>query len=234
VTARAPAAPHLSRRRIPPRLLLGAWLSLTSACLFVRTSLGPVPASVSSLEGYASWRLVREGASSRARFSFLLVLPARGLIEVTDPLNRTVSRLFLEGETAYLVLPGKKAFWQASRGDVMTKLLGFDLSPEELAALLCGRAEGLTGWSLETDDRARVIGGRRGELTFSVGQFFDGGRQPQTIAMANGAARGSLRIIRLQFNQPPRPDSFRLDFLADERYRAVGWPEIEAWLRNED
>lgn len=234
MTARAPKAHRPTRRGIPPILLFGALVSLASACLFVRPSIGPVPSTLHSLEGYASWRLVRDGATARSRFSFLLVLPGRGLIEVTDPLNRTVSRLFLEGESAYLVLPGKHAYWEAARREVLTKFLGFDFSPEELSALVSGKGEGLHGWDLETDGRARIIGGRRGDLTFSVGRFFDNGRLPQTIALSNGTDRGSLRVIRLRFNQPPRQDAFRLSFLNDERYRAVTWTEIEEWLRNED
>jgi hypothetical protein len=234
VTARVPEAHRPTRRGIPPILLLGALSILAASCLVVRPSTGPVPPTLHSLEGYASWRLVRDGTTARSRFSFLLVLPDRGLIEVTDPLNRTVSRLFLEGETAYLVLPGKRAYWEATRGEVLTKFLGFDFSPDELAALVSGKGEGLRGWDLETDGRARIIGGRRGDLTFSVGRFFDNGRLPQTIALSNGTDRCTLRVIRLRFNQLPRQDAFRLSFLNDERYRAVTWTEIEEWLRNEN
>jgi hypothetical protein len=200
----------------------------------VQPKVGTVPPTVDSLEGYASWKLVREGASSRSRFSFLFVLPDRGVIEITDPLNRTVSRLFVEGDTAYLVVPAKHAYWRADRSVVMTELLGFDIRPEEMAALLSGRQHGLNAWSLETDDLGRVIRGRRGGLAFAVAEFFDRGRLPRTVTFANGADQGSLKIIRLQFNQPPREGALRLSFLDDERYRAVDWPEIEKWLRDED
>jgi outer membrane biogenesis lipoprotein LolB len=187
-----------------------------------------------SLEGYASWQLVRDGAAARSRFSFLFVLPGRGLMEITDPLNRTVSRLILEGSTAYLVLPGKHAYWKADRPEVMTRILGFDISPEELSALLSGREQGLSGWSLEKDSGGRVIAGRRDSLTFSVGEFFDGGRLPRTAAFSNGTDQGRLRVLQLRFNQPTREEAFQLSFLDDARYRAVGWDEIEKWLSDED
>jgi outer membrane biogenesis lipoprotein LolB len=234
VTARAPAAPRPIRRGTSLPLLLCALSLLAGGCLVVRPSFGPVPPVVHSLEGYASWRLVRDGSSARSRLSFLFVLPDRGLIEVHDPLNRTVSRLFLQGGTAYLVLPGKRAYWEAPRREVMESLLGFDFSVEELSGLLSGRDEQLAGWTLERDDRSRMTGGRRGDLVFSVRRFFEHGRLPEMIALSNGTDRGSLRVIRLRFNQPPKQDAFRLAFLSDERYRAVSWAEIEEWLRRED
>ena len=234
MAARAPETPHIISRRILPLLLAGILGMSAAACLRVRPRVGTVPPTVESLEGYASWRLVRDGASARSRFSFLIALPDRGLIEITDPLNRTVSRLIFEGETAYLVLPGKHAYWGADRSEVMTRLLGFDFSPAELSALLSGREQGLTEWGLEADDRGRVVRGRRGDLTFSVRDFFDGGRLPRTVAFSNGTDQGSLRVIRLEFNRPLREGALRLSFLDDGRYRAVGWSEIEKWLRDED
>ncbi len=234
MAACTPDAPHPNRRGILLLLFAGLLVLSSAACLGVRPSVGTVPPTVESLEGYASWRVERDGASARSRFSFLLVVPDRGLIEITDPLNRTVSRLVLNGETAYLVVPGKRAYWQADRREVMTKLLGFDFDPQELSALLSGRESGLTGWRLETDDRGRVVGGRRGDLAFSVVDFFEGRRLPRTVAFSTGSTEGRLKVIRLRFNQPQKEDPFRLSFLNDERYRAVGWPEIEKWLRNED
>ena len=234
MAARAPEAPHITRRPTLLLLLAGLLGISAAACLSVQTKVGTVPPTVDSLEGYASWKLVREGASSRSRFSFLFVLPDRGVIEISDPLNRTVSRLVVEGKTAYLVVPGKHAYWKADRSEVMTRLLGFDIRPEELVALLSGREHGLNEWSLETDGLGRVIRGRRGGLEFSVREFFDRGGLPRTVAFTNGADQGSLKVIRLQFNQPPREGALRLSFLDDERYRAVGWPEIEKWLRDED
>ncbi|OGD18290.1 MAG: hypothetical protein A2W03_14230 [Candidatus Aminicenantes bacterium RBG_16_63_16] len=219
---------------ILPFFLAGSLVLGTAACFRVQPLVGTVPPAVESVEGYASWRLARDGVSSKSRFSFLIVLPDRGRIEISDPLNRTAARLVLEGETAYLVLPGKHVYWEAGRSEVMTRLLGFDITPAELSSLLSGRAEELSGWRLEADDGGRFVGGRREGLEFSVREFIDGGRIPRTVSFSNGTDQGSLRIIRLRFNQPPREGALRLSFLEDERFRAVGWSEIEKLLKNED
>ena len=220
--------------RILPFLAASVLGLSAAACLRVGPKVGTVPPALESIEGYASWRLVREGASARARLSFLLVLPDRGVIEINDPLNRTVSRLVLEGETAFLVMPGRRAYWQADRTEVMTKILGFDINTEELSALLTGRERGLGGWALEADDRGRIARGRRDGLAFSVQEFFDDGRLPRTVVFSGGEGQGSLKVMRLRFNQPLREEALRLAFLEDDRYRAVGWPEMETWLRDED
>ena len=210
-------------------------LSLAAAaCLRNGARVGVVPPAVDSLEGHASWRLEREGASARSRLSFLFVLPDRGLIEIGGPLNRTVSRLLVDGETAYLVIPGKRAYWPGSRAEVMTRLIGFEIAPAELAALLTGRDRGLEGWTLESDERGRAVRGRRDDLAYSVDEFFEGSRVPRTVVFDGATDRGRLKIIRLRFNPPLREDALRPDFLDDGRYRAVGWPEIEGWLRDED
>ncbi len=234
MAARVPAAPRITGWGIPAFLIAGSLLLSPGGCFRVRPLIGPVPPTVESLEGYASWRLTRDGSSSKSRFSFLLVLPDRGLIEISDPLNRTVARLVLEGATAYLVLPGKQVYWEAGRSEVMTRLLGFDINPEELSALLSGREAGLSGWRLEADEQGRVVGGRRDGLAFSVREFIESGRLPRTVSFSNGTDQGRLRIIQLRFNQPPREGALQPSFLDDKRYRSVGWSEIEKRLKNED
>ncbi len=51
------------------------------------------------------------------------------------------------------------------------------------------------------------------------------------ISFADGPDQGSLKVSRLAFNRPVPGDALRPAFLDDKRYRAVGWPEIEGWLR---
>lgn len=234
MVAGTPGAAHSRRRGILLRFLAVGLAVITAACLGGRPSVGTAPPNLESLEGYASWRIARDGAAARSRFSFLLVLPDRGLIEFHDPLNRAVARLLVEGETAYLVMPGKRAYWRAGRHEVMTRLLGFDFAPDELSGLLTGGTPALSGWSLDADERGRVVGGRRGDLVFTVREFFAGGPLPRSVTLTNGVDQGRLRILRLRFNPPPKEAAFRLSFLDDGRYRAVGWPEIEKWLRDED
>jgi hypothetical protein len=234
MTARGRGGKRPVDRVVRAVLVVSVALFPLAACLPSRPSISPVPPRVESLEGYASLRLIREGGSARSRFSFLFLLPDQGLIVVTDPLNRTAARIFLGKEDAYLVLPGKRAYWKGAQDEVMSRLLGFALSPEEFSAILTGKAEALGGWALEMNGRGRIVRGRRGALAFTVRQFFPDGRVPQTIALDRGGDQGSLKILRLRFNVPSREDAFRLSFLEDKRFTAMTWTEIERWLRNED
>jgi len=54
------------------------------------------------------------------------------------------------------------------------------------------------------------------------------------VVFTGGEGQGNLKVIRLRFNQPFREEALRPIFLEDKRYQAVGWPEIETWLRHED
>jgi len=219
-------------RRSARAVSLAAALSLFS-CYPSRPSVAPLPATVKSIEGYASLRLTREGKTAKSRLSFVFFVPDRGRVEVIDPLGRTASLLFLVDDQAYLVLPGKRAYWRSDRDEVMSRLLGFALSPADLTDILTGRADRLADWALEMDGRGRVNRGRQGALLFKIRQFFEPGPLPQLIVFSSEEAKGSLRILRLNFNQSLQADAFRLFFLEDEAYRSTTWDEVERWLRAE-
>jgi hypothetical protein len=125
-------------------------------------------------------------------------------------------------------------YWGAEREEAMAKFLGFSLNPQEMSSILTGRLEDLSGWDVEKDDRDRVIRGQRDELRFEVRQFFSDSRLPRLIALAHAGDSGRLRVLRLNFNQPPKKDAFRLAFLEDKDYTIATWAEIEKWLRHED
>jgi hypothetical protein len=209
-----------------------AAVSLLS-CFSSRPSVAPLPPAVKSVEGYASLRLVREGKTAKSRLSFIFLVSGRGRVEVIDPLGRTASLLFLADDQAYLVLPRKRAYWKSDRDEVMSRLLGFALSPEDLTDILTGRADHLADWALEKDARGRVVRGRLGDLQFEVRQFFEPGPLPQLLVLSRDGIRGSLRILRLGFNQSLQADAFRLFFLDDSAYRPAEWEEIERWLQEE-
>jgi outer membrane biogenesis lipoprotein LolB len=211
---------------------LVAALSLLS-CFPSRPSVAPLPSSVNSVEGYASLRLTRDGKTAKSRLSFIFLVPDRGRVEVIDPLGRTASLLFLAGGQAFLVLPGKRAYWRSSRDEVMSRLLGFALSPEDLMHILTGRAARLAEWTLEKDGSGRVVRGRLADLHFEIRQFFEPGPLPQLLVVTQDEIRGSLRILRLNFNQSLQADAFRFFFLEDPAYRPASWEEVERWLREE-
>jgi outer membrane biogenesis lipoprotein LolB len=193
-----------------------------------------VPPEVKSVEGYASLNLTEEGTTAKSRFSFIFVLPAQGRIDVKDPLGRDVASLFIEEKESYFVLPGKKIYWGASREEVMAKFLGFALSPQEMASLLTGKLGDLDSWDVERDDQNRITHGWRNGLRFEVRQFFSDSRVPRLIAFVHAGASGSLKVLRLSFNQPPNTEAFRLAFLDEKDYSVATWTEIEKWLRHED
>jgi len=215
-----------------PSLVVTAAAFLWS-CRPVRPVFSPLPPQVRSIEGYASFRLNREGAAVKSRFSFVFLLPDRGRIEVSDPLGRTVSLLFIEKEKAYFVLPRKHAYWKSSREEVLAKLLGFSLTPEEITSLLTGKAGQMQGWVTEEDRRGRAVRGRRDDLQFEIRQFYSSSSLPQLLLLSRAADRGSLKILRLNFNQPLKDEAFKLAFLEDAAYAATTWEGIEKWLQNE-
>jgi hypothetical protein len=222
------------RATLAAAAVLSAAVWVLFSCLPARPSFSPPPPQVKSVEGYASWRLTRAGETAKSRFSFVFVLPVQGRIDVIDPLGRTAAVLFFEAEEAFFVLPSKKVYWRTTREEAMSRFLGFTLSPPEMTDFLTGRLQNLNGWDLEKDGRSRVSRGRKGGLRFEIRQFFDDTPLPQLLVFSHGDDRGSMRILRLNFNQPLKENALRLSFLEAEDYRSVDWAEIEKLLRHED
>jgi len=201
------------------------------SCLPSRPEVAPVPPTVESIEGFATFRMAREGETAKSKFSFLFRLPGQGRVEVIDPLGRTASILFLDDDVAYLVLPSRRAYWKSGREEVMSKLLGFALGTEDLAHILTGRADRLSGWHLEKDGKGRVVRGRREDLSFEIRQFFEPGPLPWLLVLSRAEDKGSLRVLRMNFNQPLKEKAFHYFFLGDDSYRPADWAEVERWLR---
>lgn len=217
-------------KRSGPALLVLSALALFS-CLPSRPAIAPLPPTVESIEGFATFRLAREGETAKSKLSFLFRLPRQGRIEVLDPLGRTASILFLDNDVAYLVFPGRRAYWKSSREEVMSRLLGFALGLEDLTHILTGRAEELSGWNLEKDSQGRVVRGQREDLNFEVRQFFEPGPLPWLLVLSRAGDRGSLRVLRMNFNQPLKEKAFDYFFLDGGGYRPADWDEVERWIR---
>lgn len=194
----------------------------------------PLPPQVTSIEGYASLKLNRNGETTRVRFSFLFLVPEEGRVEIQDSIRRTVASLFLMKESALLVLPSHRAYWQAEPEVAMEKLLGFDIRQEEIAEILQGKGDNLTGWDVERDERQRVIRAERGKLRIEVREYFASTNLPQRLFVSQDGQQGHLKILRLRFNQPLRKGVFDLSFLKGENYSSCTWDEIERLIRNEN
>jgi hypothetical protein len=187
--------------------LAAAALLLAASCRPPRPALGPVPERLESIQGQASIRSARNGRAGRARLAFFLRLPGRAFLEALDPLNRTIFQVAIEEDEAILLVPSRKAYWSGPRAEVMESGLGFPLSVAEMAGLLGGRwsasSPGETlpdGWELVRDGRGRVTGGRRGDFSFRVEEFFPRRDVPRRIGYASADGDGALTVLRLDFN----------------------------------
>jgi len=220
-------------KRSGPAFLLLSAAALIS-CHTSRPAVAPPPPTLESIEGFATIRLARDGETAKSKLSFVFRLPGQGRVEVLDPLGRTASILFLDNDVAYLVLPGRRAYWKSGREEVMSRLLGFALEIEDLAHILTGRADRLSSWSLEKDGRGRVVRGRREELSFEIRQFFEPGPLPWLLVLSSAQDKGSLRVLKMSFNQPLKEKAFHYFFLEEGGYRPAEWSEVERWLRETD
>ena len=179
-------------------------------------------------------RLARIDGTAKARLTFLFSLPHRGRVDISGPMGRTVSNLFIELGEACLILPEKRVYWLGAEEEVLSKLLGFPLSYKEMTSLLIGRWEEAEGWGLERDGRGRITRGEKDSLRFEVKQYFEGNGIPRLLTLSHGMEKGSLKILRLYFNQPLKDAVFDRSFLREKDYRPATWEEIEALLRDED
>ncbi len=213
---------------------IGAAIFCLISCHPGTPRFSPLPPEVISIEGYASLKLTRGGETAKSRVSFVFVLPDRGRVEALDPFGRTVSILLMDNEEAFLVLPSKKAYWRAGREEALAKLLGFELNPKEITDILSGKADEMSGWDIERDGQGRTVRGERDSLRFEVRQFFGQSALPQLLALSRGGEKGTLKILRLNFNQPLKGAVFERAFLRDEAYRPATWAEMEKWLRDEN
>lgn len=208
------------------------------ACLSGPPVLSPPPARLDSLDGYGSLSVRGESGSVKTRFSFCFVLPGTGRVEALGVFGRTVAILVFKEGDSWLVLPSRHAYWAGREEELLEKFLGFGLRASELASILCGRwtgpgaTEGAGGWKLDRDARGNVLSGERDGFRFEVSEFFRGASVPRTVAFSRSGRAGRVRVLKIQFNKPPRGDLFGPSVLKGMEPKT--WPEIEALLQNED
>ena len=208
---------------------------LAASCRPDRPVLGPVPSEIRTLEGYASIRYSRGGASAKARLAFLLAPPGRGRIEVLGPLNQRLFEVSVDEPDAVLILPSKRAYWRGPREDVFETGLGFPLSLPEIAALLLGRWEGAVpdkGWVLDRDAEGRPAAGRRPGFEFRVEEFFPAASIARRLAFQGDESAGTLTLLSVEFNTA-NPDA-RIGSSIPPGYARVSRAEMEKMLRDEN
>lgn len=220
--------------------IAAAFVGLFPACVTGPPKLAPVPDRVESLEGFGSISVRGGEVTAKSRFAFAFRHPDLGRVEALDMFGRTTAILIFKEGTACLILPSKGVYWSGPEGDLMIKFLGFRLRAAELSAMIGGTWDRLPAgdappdgdWSIKKDPRGRAVEGNREGVRFETTEFFRGSSAPRTIAFTGPESSGRVRVLKIQFNRPPHGDPFGLASLQGLREKT--WPEIEAYLRNED
>jgi hypothetical protein len=191
---------------------------LLASCARRPPVLVPPASGVEAVAGVASASVRGAEADIKGKFAFLFRKPGLGRVEAFDPLGRTIYYMVFTGESAYLVVPRKKAYAETRPAALVDRFLGFALEPGEVLELLSGEWAERPGsreedWALRRDAQGRVVRGERGNLVFEVGEFFPGAGVPRTVTFTGPSASGRMKVLSLEFNPAPRPEAFDTPFL---------------------
>lgn len=210
---------------IPVPLLV---LALAASACFARPPrLVPPAGGVQAVEGFGAASVTGAEASLKGKFGFVFRRPGLGRIEAVDPLGRTAFLIVFHDDRAWFVLPGRKIYAEDGAAVMMERFLGVALPPDEALALLSGTwgADGDGGgWAVERDAEGRVVRGARDGFALTVRAFFPGAGVPREIAVQGPGASGRVKVLKLGFDPPERPDAFETAFL--RTYAAKTWEEI--------
>lgn len=202
---------------------------LLNQCRVAPLSLESLPASIKTLEGYASLVLKGKGRVSKGKVSFFLSWPDEARLDVADTLGRTLSQLVFLKSQAYFILPRERVYWQGPEEELFERLFGFSLRLSEWSHLLLSQ-ESLPGtWRLERDPSGRVWRGQRNEVSFVIKRYVGRTRLVETLVIFYPEGEVQWRLRKVYFNRPPRAGLFSLGFT--RLFQQKSWREIEAYLK---
>lgn len=223
--------PAVRGRLSPLPLAVAVALSAVPACAPRPPRLVPPAGGVAAVEGVGSASVAGAEASVKGRFAFTFRRPDRGRIEAFDPLGRTVFLIVCRDGRGWFVLPNRKVYAEDAAGTMMGRVLGVVLEPGDAVLLLSGvwpsdtaAAAGGDAWIPVRDGEGRLASGRRGEYAFAVEAFFPGDGVPRAIGLTGPGTTGRVKISKLAFDPPERPEAFDTAFLRG--YAAKTWEEI--------
>lgn len=206
-------------------------LAAVPACAPRPPRLVPPAGGVAAVEGVGAASVAGAEASVKGRFAFSFRRPDRGRIEAFDPLGRTVFLIVFRDGRGWFVLPNRKVYAEDDAGTMMGRVLGVALEPGDAVLLLSGvwpsdaaAAAGGDAWIPERDAEGRLASGRRGGYAFAVEAFFPGDGVPREIGLAGPGTTGKIKVSKLAFDPPERPEAFDTAFLRG--YAAKTWEEI--------
>jgi len=211
------------RRAIPAGFLLILVL-LIGACAGPPPRLVPPAGGVEAIEGYGSASISGAEASVKGKFGFVFRRSGLGRIEAVDPIGRTAFLIYVRDGRAWFVLPGRKAYTEGDARTMMERVLGIALSPDEAISLLTGGWPEAGAWRIERDGRGRVARGSSGDHSFTVRTWFPGDAVPREVGVAGPAAAGRIKVLKLNFDPPARPEAFDTAYL--RAFAPKTWDEI--------
>jgi hypothetical protein len=212
------------------RILIAGALLITAAltsCARRPPVLVPPSCGVEAVEGFGSASVAGVEAAIKGKFGFVFRRPGLGRVEALDPIGRTAFLIFFRDGRAWCVLPGKRADLEDAADVMMERFLGVALLPGDAVRLLSGtwtaggEGDGQSGWSVEADAKGRAARGSRGDFAFTVREFFPGDAVPREIGLSGPGTSGRVKVLKLGFNPPPRPEAFDVAFL--RAYAAKTW-----------
>ncbi|MBU1338756.1 MAG: hypothetical protein KKD56_06795 [Acidobacteria bacterium] len=235
-----------SRSRLRPSVKRWGFLSLALLISLIPLfhcvpppTLTSVPATIETVQGYASLKTITGEGSARSRFSFVFNPPDKAWIEVTDILQRTLFRVHMAEGKSFLLIPSKKVFWKGREDEIMNHLFGFPLRLEEMTALICGRwdtrglflTEADGEWRLNEDASGRIVSGERNNLSFEVQEFIEKSPVARVFVFSSSGAWGRVKILRIDINAPLKPDLFSSAFLS--AFTELSWEQILELLNSD-
>jgi outer membrane biogenesis lipoprotein LolB len=215
-----PAGRH---RAIPAGFLILLVL-LIGACSGPPPRLVPPTGGVEAVEGYGSASISGAEASVKGKFGFVFRRSGLGRIEAVDPIGRTAFLIHVRDGRAWFVLPGRKVYTEGDVRTMMERVLGIALSPGEAISLLTGGWPEAGAWRVERDERGRVAHGSSGDYSFTVRTWFPGDAVPREVGVAGPAAAGRIKVLKLGFDPPERPEAFDTAYL--RTFAPKTWDEI--------
>lgn len=220
--------PGRRRRAIRAGTLLSL-LGLIDACSARPPRLVPPAGGAEAVEGFGSASISGAEASVKGKFGFVFRRPGLGRIEAVDPIGRTAFLIYVRDGRAWFVLPGRKVYAEDDARTMMERFLGIALSPDEAVRLLTGAWSdggdgGAGGWRVERDARGRVGRGTSGDHSFTVRTWFPGDAVPREIGVSGPGGAGRIKILKLGFDPPSRPEIFDTGFL--RAFAPKTWDEI--------
>ncbi len=180
------------------------------ACVSGPPVLSPPPARIDAMDGYGSLSLRRESGSVKTRFSFRFILPDTARIEALDVFGRMLAVLIFKEGDSWLSPPFAARLLDGPRGGADGEVPGLRAQgrragPPPLRAL--DRARRVRESSTGTSGGTSSAGSRTDSASRSASSSAEHPSPARSPSPGTGGS-GRVRVLKIQFNRPPRGDLF--------------------------